>query len=41
MSRADLAVVLGVSPRAVSAQLKKLEDAGSIRRNGHIEVVGV
>ena len=39
MSRTDLAVALGVSPQAVSAQLKKLEEAGSIRRNGHIEVV--
>ena len=39
MSNADLAVALGVSRQAVGAQLRKLEEAGSIRRNGHIEVV--
>ena len=39
MSTADLAVALGVSRQAVGAQLRKLEEAGSIRRNGHIEVV--
>ena len=39
MSRADIATALGITPQAVSAQLRKLEKAGSIRRNGHIEVV--